>query len=93
MSSAGDGEAAANAFVATVVSACSGGVVALVAFRVRTGYWKIVPTINGALVRGNVCSVLLIGSVGAGGSGTSTLIDPTQTWTSRVAPEVFSTFY
>ncbi len=59
MSSAGDGEAVANAFVATVVSACSGGVVALVAFRVRTGYWKIVPTINGALVRGNACSVFL----------------------------------
>ncbi len=77
MSSAGDGEAVANAFVVTVVSACSGGVVALVAFRVRTGYWKIVPTINGALVRGNVCPVSLR-ECWSRGSGISTLIDPTK---------------
>ncbi len=49
ISSAGSGQTISMVFVATLVSCCSGGVVALVAFRFRTGYWKLGPTINGAL--------------------------------------------
>ncbi len=49
ISNPGDGEAVALAFVSTIVAACSGGVVGLLAHKMATGFWKINPTINGAL--------------------------------------------
>ncbi len=49
ISNAGDAEVVSMAFVATVVAGCAGGVVALVAHRFATRYWKMGPTINGAL--------------------------------------------
>ncbi len=36
-------------FVCTLLSCCAGGISALTALKVKSGYWKIGPTINGGL--------------------------------------------
>lgn len=49
MNRPGDGETVAMVFYATLIACCSGGAVVLIAFRLKTGYWKFGPTVNGAL--------------------------------------------
>jgi Amt family ammonium transporter len=39
----------AEAFMATVLACCAGGIVSLVTLRMLTGYWRICETINGCL--------------------------------------------
>ena len=49
INSAGDAEAVSMVFVATIIGCCCGGLVVLIFLRMRTGYWKFNPTVNGAL--------------------------------------------
>ncbi|XP_059082063.1 putative ammonium transporter 1 [Tigriopus californicus] len=49
MNRPGDGESVAMVFYATLIACCSGGAIVLIAFRLKTGYWKFGPTVNGAL--------------------------------------------
>jgi len=45
----GDSEVVAEAFMATAMSCCSGGITTLVTLRFLTGYWRMSETINGCL--------------------------------------------